>query len=119
MAPIESFSGLPLAFTRMFGAHAAIAKGERDEVKLTNLVFQARHQELPANYKIKPQETAFRKEWAAIRDKIIRPALQSATEQLIVEPPFRAYDPGFVPNAAWKPASRARRPMTGALRSSI
>ena len=111
VAPIESFSGgLPFAFTRMFGAHAAIAKGERDEVKLTNLVFQARHQELPANYKIKPQETAFRKEWADIRDKIIRPALQSATEKLIVEPPFTAYDPGFVANAALTACVKGKTP---------
>jgi V8-like Glu-specific endopeptidase len=92
------------------GAHAAIAKGERDEVKLTNLEFQARHQELPADYKIKPQETALRKEWTEIRDKIIRPALQSATEKLIVEPPFTAYDPGFVPNAALQTCVKGKTP---------
>jgi len=91
-------------------ADEAIGKGERDEVKLTNLEFQARHKELAANYKIKPQETALRKEWIDIRDKIIRPALQSATEKLIVEPPFTAYDPGFVPNAALKACVKSKTP---------
>lgn len=51
-----------------------IAGGERDEKRLTNLVFQSRHPEL-AGRRIRPDEKHLANEWLTIRDQIIRPLL--------------------------------------------
>ena len=53
----------------------AILRGQRDENKLTNLVFYARHPELKGR-KIKLSEKAFAREWIAIRNRLVRPALR-------------------------------------------
>jgi hypothetical protein len=51
-----------------------IAAGERDENKLTNLVFQARHPELRGR-KLRPDEKALTADWMAVRNQIVRPLL--------------------------------------------
>ena len=53
----------------------AIVSGQRDPNVLTNLIFYARHPELPAGYKIKPGEQGFVREWKEIRDRIVAPLL--------------------------------------------
>ena len=53
----------------------AITAGERDEKKLTNLVFRARHPELGGR-PIRGDETALAAEWLTIRDTLVRPALR-------------------------------------------
>ena len=54
----------------------AIANGERDVNKLTNMVFYAQNPQLPKGYKIKPGETALMNQWLSIRDRIVLPALK-------------------------------------------
>ena len=53
----------------------AIARGIRDENKLTNLIFFARHPELKGR-KIRRGERELAREWLAIRDRLVRPALR-------------------------------------------
>jgi hypothetical protein len=57
-------------------AVSRIIAGERDVDTLTNLVFYARHSNLPPGYKIKPQEKGLAREWLEIRDRIVRPVLR-------------------------------------------
>lgn len=66
---------------------ARIAEGTRDESKLTNLVFFARHPEAAGRplSKDNPHFEELRWEWLAIRDTIVRPALQQPA-------PSAAYD---------------------------
>jgi hypothetical protein len=55
----------------------ALLLGNRDEGKLTNLVFFARHPERRGR-KLTPGETQFdklRKEWLDIRERLVKPAL--------------------------------------------
>ncbi|HYC50922.1 MAG TPA: DUF2272 domain-containing protein [Gemmatimonadaceae bacterium] len=58
-------------------AGAAIARGERDEGKLTNSVFYAQHPELPVGYRIRPEDKALAQDWVRIRDQVIRPLLRA------------------------------------------
>lgn len=58
-------------------AAVRLVAGERDENTLTNLLFQARHPELPSPYRIKPGERAFAEEWTRLRDTVVRPLLRS------------------------------------------
>lgn len=60
------------------GVRLAIVRGERDENKLTNMVFFARHPELGGR-RIRKGETRLAQEWLAIRDRIVRPALTKTT----------------------------------------
>lgn len=60
-----------------WGAEAAIARGERDENKLTDMEFYGRHPER-SGAAIKKTETALAKEWLSLRDKVVRPALAKA-----------------------------------------
>lgn len=53
----------------------AIVSGQRDSNVLTNLIFYARHPELPPGYKIKGNEQTFVREWKDIRDRIVVPLL--------------------------------------------
>jgi Transglycosylase SLT domain len=55
----------------------AIASGERDENKLTNLIFYGRHPELPSDYRIQSGDTRLVSDWTSIRDGIVRPLLRS------------------------------------------
>lgn len=58
----------------------AIARGQRDAGKLTNLVFFARHPERGGRKLVKT-EPRFRQladEWLAIRDRLVKPALRAA-----------------------------------------
>lgn len=54
----------------------AIQRGERDENKLSNMLFFARHPELGGR-PIRKGETKLAREWLAIRDRIVRPALRA------------------------------------------
>jgi hypothetical protein len=56
----------------------AILRGQRDENDLTNLVFYARHPELQGR-RIGRDEKELAKEWLAIRDQLVRPALRLAS----------------------------------------
>jgi LAS superfamily LD-carboxypeptidase LdcB len=69
----------------------AIAAGNRDENKLTNMVFSARHPELQGR-KLRPDERALAKEWLDIREKLIRPAIKAAPT-----PAARSAAPGGSP----------------------
>ncbi len=78
---IESLPGRIAAAMRA-GATAAqagmaIAGGERDAGRLTNIVFYGRHPELPPAYKIQPKDKQLATEWLRIRDGVIRPLLNN------------------------------------------
>lgn len=60
----------------ILSAKLAMQKGERDENKLTNLIFFARHPELPTSYKLKSHQKALVKEWVHIRNTIVRPMIR-------------------------------------------
>src|SRR5262249_60955530 len=49
--------------------------GERDENRLTNAIFSARHPERDPSQKIQPREKQLAREWLDIRDRVVRPAL--------------------------------------------
>jgi Uncharacterized protein conserved in bacteria (DUF2272)/D-alanyl-D-alanine carboxypeptidase len=52
-----------------------IATGVRDESRLTNVIFHARHAELGGR-SIRPDEKALAREWLKIRDEVVRPFLR-------------------------------------------
>ncbi len=68
----------------LFGAQVAstILSGERDENKLTNLIFLARHPARDPNERIKPHEKQLAREWLEIRDRIVRPILKTLAATL-------------------------------------
>lgn len=70
----------------------AIAGGERDENKLTNLVFHTRHPELGGRA-IRRGERNLANEWLSIRNNIVRPALSRGVAPL---PPSGRH-PSLVP----------------------
>ena len=51
--------------------------GYRDAAQLTNILFYFRHPEMIGR-KIQPEERDLAREWIAIRDRIVKPALASA-----------------------------------------
>jgi hypothetical protein len=53
---------------------SAIAAGVRNEARLTNVLFHARHPELRGR-RILPGETALAQEWRMLRERVVRPAL--------------------------------------------
>jgi hypothetical protein len=55
----------------------AVQKGERDEIKLTDLVFHTRHPELGGE-PIGKDDKELAKEWIKIRKELVRPAIQAA-----------------------------------------
>ena len=55
----------------------AIVTGQRDVNTLTNLVFYAKHPELPVGYKIQRHERDLAQQWVDIKERIIRPLLQA------------------------------------------
>jgi hypothetical protein len=55
----------------------AIVTGQRDANTLTNLVFYAKHPELPVGYKIQRHERDLAQQWVDIKERIIRPLLQA------------------------------------------
>jgi len=55
----------------------AIQRGVRDENRLTDTVFYARHPER-RNQRLQPHERALIQEWLGIRDSLVRPALRAA-----------------------------------------
>jgi len=66
----------------LFGVQVAwtILSGQRDENKLTNMIFLARHQGRDPNEKIRPHEKTLAREWLDIRDRIVRPILDALAE---------------------------------------
>jgi hypothetical protein len=58
-------------------AVARILAGERDVDTLTNLVFYARHPNLPSGYKIQPHDKELARAWLEIRDRVVRPVLRA------------------------------------------
>lgn len=54
----------------------SILSGQRDERKLTNMIFSVRHPELPQGYKISASEKALAREWIDIRNNSVRPVLR-------------------------------------------
>ena len=58
-------------------AVSRILAGERDVNTLTNLVFYARHPELPTGYKVQPHEKSLAREWLDIRERVVRPVLRA------------------------------------------
>ena len=54
-----------------------ILAGDRSESDLTDLVFQSRHPELGAGYRIRPEDKLLAREWLDIRERVIRPILQT------------------------------------------
>jgi hypothetical protein len=67
-------------------AVSRILAGERDAGTLTNLIFYARHPNLPPGYKIRPHEKGLAREWLDIRDKLVNPLLQRLKASPINEP---------------------------------
>src|SRR5260370_25980695 len=59
-------------------AAAAVAAGERDEGRLTDILFYARHPERRGG-RIQPGETRAAQEWTWLRDTIVRPVLRVLT----------------------------------------
>lgn len=59
-------------------AAAAVAAGERNEGRLTDILFYARHPERRGR-RIQPGETQPAQEWTRIRDTIVRPVLRTLT----------------------------------------
>src|SRR5262249_18006099 len=57
----------------------AIVSGQRDANQLTNMIFYARHPELPPGYKIQPYERPLAREWQEIRGQIVQPLLGAPT----------------------------------------
>ena len=55
----------------------AVRAGYRDAAQLTNILFYFRHPEMIGR-KIQPEERDLAREWIAIRDRIVKPALASA-----------------------------------------
>lgn len=55
----------------------AIARGNRNEKRLTDLVFYSRHPELPKNYRLKKGQKALIREWISIRNSLVRPLLRA------------------------------------------
>ncbi|TLP52408.1 D-alanyl-D-alanine carboxypeptidase family protein [Microbispora triticiradicis] len=87
-----------------FRASVAVARGERDENALTNLVFAARHPELGGRG-IRPEERQLAREWLQIRDAIVRPVLRLVlTEAAPSRPQAPVPDtvaPGALRSTSW------------------
>ena len=78
---------------------AALAKGERDTSALTDLVFSRRHPERGGRA-LSPREPGFddlAREWNAIRDTLVQPALQAAAAAQARSASAGATRPGSLP----------------------
>ena len=67
---------------------AAIAAGERDETKLTNLLFFAHHPQLDPNRELDPkaskEDAKLAKEWSAISKREVWPAIEEAATNSVL-----------------------------------
>lgn len=67
----------------------ALAGGERDESRLANLVFFARHPELdparPLDPQARPADAALAREWVRIRDREVWAAIQAAARDPVLK----------------------------------
>jgi hypothetical protein len=86
---------------------AALARGERDAKRLTDLVFQARHPERGGR-PIARRETQLAREWVRIRDDVVRPATLRTTARVGALPPAppaaRAGSPTASQFTRWTPS---------------
>lgn len=55
----------------------ALASGQRDLNTLTNLLFYAKHPELPTGYRIQRHEKHLARDWVALRTSVILPLVQA------------------------------------------
>ena len=96
---------------------AAIAKGLRDESKLTNLVFFRRHPERSGRSLTKgePQFKALATEWTEIREKFVRPALVGFRSGSVT--PAASTGPAVTSSGVSAVARQAASQWTGSLRS--
>jgi hypothetical protein len=80
----------------------AILWGQRDENKLTNMVFFARHPERDGRKltRDEPEFALLSQEWLAIRDELVRPALAASTDK--PSPTTGRPAPGWVRDVAAK-----------------
>jgi GH25 family lysozyme M1 (1,4-beta-N-acetylmuramidase) len=78
----------------------ALRRGERDENRLTNLAFHARHPELQGR-RLRADERSLIREWLDIRDRLTRPALS-------------AFPAGRVTSAIPRPSSGTPTPTAAA-----
>ena len=74
---------------------SALRQGERDENKLTNRIFSARHPERvrQAISRSEPDFQALSREWLSIRDGLVRPALRGGASATST-PPTQIQPPG-------------------------
>jgi Domain of unknown function (DUF1906)/Putative peptidoglycan binding domain len=79
----------------------AIQRGVRDENRLTDMIFSARHPERRGR-RLQAQEQALVREWMEIRDRLVRPQLQAPNR---VGPP--------VPAPQVQPAAKPRSTTSG------
>lgn len=71
-APSVTGGGMVSAATAI-----ALVNGDRDEGRLTNLTFLARHPELPTGYRIRKEDTQLVNDWMRTRDGVIRPLIRA------------------------------------------
>jgi Penicillin-insensitive murein endopeptidase len=76
-APTVGALAAPPQTAGLAAAHAAIAQGQRDISRLTDIVFFARHPERRGR-RLHQRERPLIREWTQIRDQIIRPMLRSS-----------------------------------------
>lgn len=91
-----------------------VAAGVRDENRLSNMVFHARHPELDGR-SIRPDERALATEWLAIRNDVVRPLLSAAPSGAAVGPSTGTRPSGPRPS---RPASRPRVLSTARIRQA-
>jgi C1A family cysteine protease len=73
----------------------AVNAGYRDVTQLTNIVFYFRHPDMIGR-KIRPDERELAREWIAIRDRIVKPALEPGSTGAVID----AASPIAAPTAA-------------------
>jgi hypothetical protein len=59
-----------------FAIRLAIQNGQKNPNRLTDLIFFARHPELPKTYKIQRHQKPFIKEWLGIKNRLVLPLLR-------------------------------------------
>ena len=80
----DNFDGVPGGFELM----TALAKGERNAVKLTDILFFARHPERK-NRPLTKNETRLIAEWHGIRSRVVRPILARLSSMSGTVPPIQ------------------------------
>ncbi len=84
----------------------AIQRGVRDENRLTDMVFTARHPDRRGQ-RLQPGEQQLRREWLDIRDRLVRPALRASSSVNAPVVPAAAH-PLVWPTSPFPPAEASR-----------